>query len=134
MATDLQHEPSVAQLVSGIIDDAQRLMVQHADLLKADIRKDLRDAKEAGYSLGIGGALLGIGGLLLLFMIAHLLNWLWPEYIPLWGGFGIVGGILALAGGVIFFQGQQKLDQINPLPENSVEAVKEDLQWKTNSR
>jgi len=133
MSTDLQHEPSVAQLVSGIIDDAQRLMVQHAELLKADIRKDLHDAKEAGFSLGIGGALLGAGGLLLLFMFAHLLNWLWPDYIPLWGGFGIVGGVLALVGGIFFFRGQQQLDEINPLPENSVEAVKEDLQWKTKS-
>jgi len=129
MSTDLQHEPSVAQLVSGIIDDAQRLMVQHAELLKADIRKDLHDAKEAGYSLGIGGVLLGAGGLMLLFMIAHLLNWMWE--LPLWGGFGIVGGVLALAGGILFFRGQQQLDKINPLPENSVEAVKEDLQWKT---
>jgi len=131
MATDLQHEPSVAHLVSGIIDDAQRLMVQHAELLKADIRKDLHDAKEAGYALGFGGALLGGGGLMLLIMVALLLNWLWPDYIPAWGGFGIVGGVLALAGGLLFFRGQQQLDKINPLPENSVEAVKEDLQWKT---
>jgi len=131
MATDLQHEPSVAQLVSGIIDDAQRLMVQHADLLKADIRKDLRDAKEAGYSLGVGGGLLGAGGLLLLFMVAHFLHWMWD--VPLWGSFGITGGILTLAGGFLFYRGQGQLDKINPLPENSVEAVKEDLQWKTKS-
>jgi len=129
MATDLQHEPSVAQLVSGIIDDAQRLMAQHAELLKADIRKDLHDAKEAGYSLGIGGGLLGAGGLLLLFMVAHFLNWMWE--IPLWGGYGITGAVLALAGGLLFFRGQQQMDKINPLPENSIEAVKEDLQWKT---
>lgn len=129
MATDLQHEPSVAHLVSGIIDDAQRLMVQHAELLKADIRKDLRDAKEAGYSMGIGGALLGGGGLMLLIMAAMLLYEL--AHLPLWGSFGIVGGVLALAGGIFFFRGQQQMDKINPLPENSVEAVKEDLQWKT---
>jgi len=130
MSTDLQHEPSVAHLVSGIIDDAQRLMVQHADLLKADIRKDLHDAKEAGYSLGIGGLLLGGGGLMLLFMFAYLLHELG---LPLWGSFGIVGGVLTLAGGIFFFRGQQQMDKINPLPENSVEAVKEDLQWKTKS-
>jgi hypothetical protein len=132
MATDVQHDPGVAQLLSGIIDDTQRLLVQHAELLKADIRKDLHDAKEAGYSLGFGGAMLGAGGLLLLFMIAHLLNWMWE--LPLWGGFGITGGILALAGGLLFFRGQQQLDKIDPLPENTVQAVKEDLQWKTNRK
>jgi len=131
MSTDLQHEPSVANLVSGIIDDAQRLMAQHAELLKADIRKDLLDAKEAGYALGIGGALLGAGGFLLLFMVAHFLNWMWD--IPLWGGFGITGSLLALIGGILFYRGQVKLEKIDPLPENSVQAVKEDLQWKTKS-
>jgi len=134
MATDVQHEPSVAQLVGGIIEDAQRLMVQHAELLKADIRKDLHDAKEAGFALGIGGVLLGAGGLLLLCMLALLLNWLWPDHIPLWGGFGIVGGILALAGGILFYRGQLQMEKIDPLPENTVQAVKEDLQWKTNQR
>jgi hypothetical protein len=129
MSTDLQHEPSVARLVSGIIDDAQRLMVQHAELLKADIRKDLRDAKEAGYSMGIGGALLGAGGLLLLFMVVFMLHEL--AQLPMWGSFGIVGGVMALGGGLLFFRGQQQMEKINPLPENSVEAVKEDLQWKT---
>jgi len=117
--------------VSGIIDDAQRLMVQHAELLKADIRKDLHDAKEAGYVLGLGGVLLGAGGLMLLFMFVYLLDWLCYPQLPLWGSFGIVGGVLAIAGGIFFFRGQQQLDKINPLPENSVEAVKEDLQWKT---
>jgi len=117
--------------VSGIVDDAQRLMVQHAELLKADIRKDIRDAKEAGYSLGLGGVLLGGGGLMLVFMFALLL---WEKAgLPLWGSFGIVGGVLAIVGGIFFFRGQQQLDKINPLPENSVEAVKEDLQWKTKS-
>jgi hypothetical protein len=133
MATDVQSEQSVAKLVSGIIDDAQRLMVQHADLLKADIRKDLRDAKEAGFHLGIGGVLIGAGGLLLMIALALLLNWLWPA-LPYWGGFAIVGGVLAMAGGVLFYRGQEKLDSINPLPEESVQAVKEDLRWQTNPK
>jgi len=133
MATDLHSEPGVAQLVSGIIDDAQRLMVQHAELLKADIRKDLRDAKDAGFSLGTGGGLIGVGGLMLMIALALLLTWLWPA-LPYWGGFAIVGGVLALVGGVLFYRGQEKLDAINPLPEESVEAVKEDLRWKTNPK
>jgi len=66
--------------------------------------------------------------------LALLLHWLWPEYITYWGGFGIVGGILTLAGAILFVRGQQQLEKINPLPENSVEAVKEDLQWRTNRK
>lgn len=133
MATDLQTptEPSITRLVSGIVDDTQRLMEQQANLLKQEIRNDLREAKETGLVLGIGGALLGAGSVLLLFMVVHFLSWLVPE-LPHWGSFGIVGGLVAAAGGIVFYQGQQKLDKLNPLPEQSAEAMKETLQWKTN--
>jgi len=136
MATDVspQTEPSVSRLLGGIVDDAQRLMAQQADLLKADIRKDLREAKETGLALATAGVLLGLGGLLLLLMLVHLLNWLWPEQLPLWGSYGIVGGVLTAVGVAAFIHGRQKLDQLNPLPENSVEALKENLQWQTNPR
>jgi len=136
MATDVGHqtEPSISRLVGGIIDDTQRLLAQQTDLLKADIRKDLREAKETGLALGLAGVLLGLGGLLLLFMFVHLLHWLWPEQLPLWGSFAIVGGLLTAVGAGAFIHAKQKLDNLNPLPENSVEAMKENLQWKTNPR
>ena len=135
MATDVgpQNEQSVSKLVSGIVEDAQRLMGQQADLLKADIRKDLREAKETGLAMGFAFVLLGVAGLLLLFMIVHFLSWQWPD-LPLWGSFGIVGGLLGIAGIVAFVYGQAKLEKLNPLPENSVEALKENLQWTTNPR
>lgn len=135
MPTDVspQTEPSMSRLVSGIIDDTQRLLTQHAELLKADIRKDLREAKETGLALGLAAVLLGLGGLLLLIMLALLLSWLWPQ-LPLWGSFAIVGGAVTAIGAAAFFYGREKLEHLNPLPENSVEAVKEDLQWKTNPR
>jgi len=136
MATDVGHQndTSVSRLVAGIIDDTQRLLTQQTELLKADIRKDLRETKDTGLALGLATVLLGLGGLLLLFMLVYLLNWLWPEQLPLWGSFGIVGGLLTAVGAVAYYHGRQKLEHLNPLPENSVEAIKENLQWKTNPR
>lgn len=133
MATDVTNENSVTQLVSGIVDDTQRLLKQQGELLKADIRKDLREAKEVGITMIAAGSLLGSGGLLLLFMLVHLLSWAIPD-LPLWGSFGIVGGLLALAGGIVFYRGQEKLENLNPLPEHSAEAIKENLQWTTNRK
>jgi hypothetical protein len=135
MATDVspQNEPSVSNLVSGIVEDTQRLLGQQADLLKADIRKDIREAKEMGLAMGLAFVLLAGAGLLLLFMIVHFLSWQWPD-LPLWGSFGIVGGLLGIAGVAAYFYGQAKLEKLNPLPENSVEAMKENLQWTTNPR
>jgi len=134
MATDVTDQnTTVTGLVSGIIDDTQRLFKQQAELLKADIKKDIKEAKEAGASMIVAGALLGSGGLLLLFALVHLLSWAIPQ-LPLWGSFGIVGGLLALAGGIAFYRGREKLEHLNPLPENSAQALQENLQWKTNPK
>lgn len=134
MATDVTDQnATVTGLVSGIIDDTQRLFKQQAELLKADIKKDIKQAKEAGVSMMAAGALLGSGGLLLLFALVHLLSWAIKD-LPLWGSFGIVGGVLALAGGIAFYRGREKLDNLNPLPENSAQALQENLQWKTNPK
>jgi hypothetical protein len=130
MATDVMpdNQTSVTGLVSGIIDDATRLLRQQADLLK-----DLKEAKEVGMSMAIAGALMGVGGLLLSFMLVHFLSWAFPD-LPHWGSFAIVGALFAAAGGIVFYLGREKLDKLSPLPENSMEAVKENLQWQTNPR
>jgi hypothetical protein len=135
MATDVmpKNETSVTGLVSGIIDDTQHLLKQQVDLLKADLRKDIKEAKEVGMSMAIAGALLGVGGLLLSFMLVHFLSWAFPD-LPHWGSFAIVGGLFAAAGGTVYYLGREKLEKLNPLPENSMEAVKENLQWQTNPR
>lgn len=123
--------PSMTRLVSGIIDDTQRLLNHQVELLKLDLRKDLREAKEAGMALVVAGSILAGGALLLLFMLVHLLSWAVPT-LPLWGCFGIVGGLVTLVGGMVFYHGREKLDNLNPLPEESVQGMKENLQWKTN--
>jgi hypothetical protein len=134
MATDVstQNEPSVTQLVSGIITDAERLMGQQLDMFKAELKKDIRDTRETGELLAIGGALLSVAGLMLLISLALLLTWLTDGRLPYWASFGMVGLIVAAGGGIVFYRGRQKLEKLNPLPEKSAEALKENLQWKTN--
>jgi hypothetical protein len=133
MATDVMPnaEPTMTRLVGGIIDDTQRLLKQQADLLKADLRQEIKDAKEVGLSMAVAGALLSVGGLLLSFMLVHFLSWAIPD-LPHWGSFGIVGGLFAAAGGIVFYLGREKLNKLAVPGEQVVEGLKENLQWKTN--
>jgi len=121
----------MSRLVSGIIDDTQRLLKQQADLLKADLRQEIKDAKEVGMSMAVSAALLSVGGLLLSFMLVYFLSWAIPN-LPLWGSFGIVGGLLAAAGGIVFYLSREKLQKLPTPGEQTVEGLKENLQWKTN--
>jgi hypothetical protein len=134
MATDIQTGPdtSMTGLVNGIITDVQDLFKQQVALLRVEIRDDLAKAKEAGVSLAIGGGLAGIGGILLGAMLALVLSWAtgWAA----WVGFGIVGTVLMIAGLALCWAGMKRLETVKTVPVQSVEAVKENVQWATNQK
>jgi hypothetical protein len=126
------NEPSLSGLVGGIVDDAQKLIEQQFTLLKLDLRKDLDRAKDTGMMLGLAVGLLSAAGLLMLFMLVHLLEWLTRPNLEWWVCYALVGGVVALVGGVLFYRGKQKLETLNVVPEQTAEGLKENLQWKTN--
>ena len=133
MATDFQTEtgPSVTSLLKGIVADAQNLFQQQLALFRAEIKDDLR--KTIGILIAIvsGAFMVAVGGALGCFMLVHLLNSLAPV-IPLWGCFGIVGGCIALVGGITAYAAVSKFKPFNPLPDESVQALKENVRWITN--
>jgi len=128
---ETENSPPVTTLVSGIINDAQELIRQQLTLFQVELKNDLRRTKEATIPLVIGGVVCLLAGVILCFMLAHLLEWGFRPDLPLWGAFGIVGLVLAIAGGALVFWGKSKFDAFNPLPDKSVEALKENIQWKT---
>src|SRR5262245_39103814 len=101
------NEPSLSSLVGGILDDAQKLIEQQFAVLKADFRKEKEHARDTGVMLSLGISLLSAAGLLLLFMLVYLLEWLARPNLELWACFALVGGALALVGGVEFYRGRQ---------------------------
>jgi len=136
MAIELRNgpEPSVTSLVSGIIHDVQELMRQQLALFKEEITNDFHKAKEVAISvaiswaLGLGAVVVGTGMLLL--MLVHLLHW--ATQLPLWGCYGLVGAAALALGTGLLYAGKKKLETLHPLPEQSVQALKENVQCLTN--
>jgi len=135
MAVDVKPESdtSVTSLVGGIISDAQDLFKQQFELLKHDVREDLRKARDASQMLAIGLAFGLTGAMLLAFTLAHLLAWAAPA-LPLWACYGICGAVFAAIGGALSYAGIQKFETVDPLPQKSAEALKENVQWLTNPK
>jgi hypothetical protein len=135
-------EQSMTRLVSGILDDAQELVRQQFALMKHEIRKDLREAKEASLSLVAGGVLLGMGLVMFGFMLVYLIYWLISPGTAgsaaapqlLWVCFLIVGCFFALCSLGLFYVGKRKIEAINPLPEETLTAARENLQWTTKPK
>jgi len=135
MSNELQSPPdsSVAALVKGIINDAQELFKQQFALTRREIQEDLRKTRDAALPLAIGLGVAFVGGVMLLITLPLLLHWLWPV-LPLWAAFAIVGGLCAVVGGVLSYVGIKKFQAFNPLPDESFEVLKENVQWITNPK
>jgi hypothetical protein len=135
MANDLRAqsppEPGVTALVSGILHDIQELLKQQVTLFRSEVREDLRKAEEAAVSLAAGLAVTLLGSLLL-FIALPLLLWRAAPALPLWACFAIVGAALAGLGAILLFAGVKRLEAANPLHDQAVEALKENVQWITN--
>jgi F0F1-type ATP synthase assembly protein I len=130
MANHSQTEPTpgVTGLVTGIIHDAQQLIQQQMALLQHEIRSDFEKTKEAATSLVFSLPVLLIGGILLGQMLVYLLQGFFPE-LPLWGCYGIVGGVTTAVGTGLFYLGIKRFGSFNPLPDESAQAMKENVQW-----
>jgi len=133
MASDLHTEPgySVTSLLRGIVSDAQDLMRQQLALFRAEIKDDFRKTVGILIAIGSGAFMVAVGGALLCFMLVYLLASLAPA-LPLWGAFGIVGASVALVGGLVAYVAIAKFKTFNPLPDESVQAFQENVQWIRN--
>jgi hypothetical protein len=115
------------ELVSDLANDAKQLLRQELALAKYEIREEIRKAKSALISLGIGIGLAAIGGLLLIVMLVHVLNAF--AGLPLWSCYAIVGGVCAIMGIVLLYKGKYRLAQIDMIPQQTVETMKENVRW-----
>jgi hypothetical protein len=122
-------------LVGGIINDAQQLIRQELALARREVQEEVNKAKTAALSLAVGVFITVFGGVLLSLMLVHLLHWLtngMPAGFPLWACYGIVGGAFAFLGFLMLYAARSKASDINLMPRQSVETMKENVQWIKN--
>ncbi len=106
--------PSVSATIIGVVADAKELLASELKLTKLEVQREFTKAKAAAVTVAIGVGLGFLGALSLVFMLVHLLATF--TMLPLWGCFGIVGGVLALFGALLATSGKIKSKEINVLP------------------
>lgn len=120
---------TVTGLVSGIVDDAQKLLRQQVEMLKSEVKEDFRRSKRAAEFGGLGIVLLTVGFLGLVTALAYFLH---EHYqFSMWASWGIIGLIFFVAGGALAATSYILLERFNPLPDKTMDALKENLSWKT---
>ena len=126
-------EPSVTSLVSGIVHDAQELIKQQSALIRTELREDFRKTKEASLLLACGALAALPAALLLCFGLVYLLHWSVPA-VELWAWFLIVGGVIGIASAALIYSGVKRFQSFNPLPDESIAALRENLRWRMNPK
>jgi hypothetical protein len=126
-AGDAAGEPSIAQLLSGLLADGQTLIQKELTLARQEVADTLSTARQSAIALGVGASIAAAGSLLLLFAlvygVADGFN------LPLWLSYLIVGAILLVVGALALISGVNRLKQVRPVPSEAIDSVRKDLQW-----
>jgi uncharacterized membrane protein YqjE len=125
-------EPTLTDLVQGIAEDAQRLMKQQYQMLRAEVRDDIRRTKSALAYMGAGIAATLIGAIFLVVALPLLINWAF-DLAP-WAGWAIMGGVMLVLGIIGLLLGRRIFQKNNPLPDKTLNALEENLSWIANRR
>jgi hypothetical protein len=143
MANEVQTPPeeaSMTGLLRGIINDIGDLIRQEIRFARSEIKSDARKVLRAGAALALGAGVAGLGVVLVAFMLVHLIHTLSlpagtaEPGIPLWGCFGIVAAVFLAVGGLMVFMGVKGFQNVNPLPDETANNVKENVEWIMNSK
>ena len=123
-------EKSLGQLFSELTSDLSTLMRKEVELAKVETKEEVSRAGKAGGMLG-GGAFAGYFALLFL---SFALAWLLDEWMHTALAFLIVGLLYAVVAAVLVVRGRARLQNVNPVPQQTVETLKEDVQWAKAQR
>ena len=119
-------EASVGELARQLSEQTSRLVRQEMELAKAEL-------SIKGKQAGLGAGLFGGAGVLGLFALGALTAAVIAALslaMATWLAALIVAVVYGAAAGVAALMGRRKVQEaLPPVPQDSVESVKEDVQW-----
>ena len=125
MANHTIGERSAGEIMQDVVRDVGEVVRGEVRLAKAEMTETARNAGKAGGFFG-GAAVAGLMATasLVLAGIAGL-----ALVMPLWLAALIMGVLLACIGGAAYAGGRSKLKEVHPVPEKTVQTIKDDVQW-----
>jgi len=124
-------EQSVGELVAALSRDLSTLVRQEVELAKVEMSEK---GKKAGLGAGMFGA-AGVAGLLALICLSAMAIIVLNAWLRDWLAALIVTLVWAAVAGVLALRGRQELRELgSPVPEQTKETIKEDIEWAKNPK
>jgi MFS family permease len=123
--SDLRERP-IGELLKQLSEETTTLVRKELDLAKAEMAEK---GKQAGKGAGMFGA-AGVIGFLALGALTAFFIMLLDGAVPNWAAALIVAAVYAAIAGVLALTGKKNVKEATPpKPEQTVETIKEDVQW-----
>jgi uncharacterized membrane protein YqjE len=118
-------DKSLGQLFGDLSNEFSDLMQTHVELAKVELRSEsVRAARAAGL---FGGAALA--GYMALVLLSFAAAWGLANVMAAGWAFLIVGAVYAALAAALFTQARQRFKDVNIVPQQTVESLKENVQW-----
>jgi uncharacterized membrane protein YqjE len=127
--SDDPRERSIGELLKRLSEETTRLVHQELELAKAELTEKGRQAGAGAGLLGAAGAigLLAAAALTTCFILAL------DAVMPAWLAALLVAVVYGVIAAVLALRGRDRVKQATPLvPQQTIETVKEDVQWAKN--
>lgn len=118
-------EATLGELFGDLSRGFSQLMRQEIQLAKTELREEASKAGKAAGQL-TGAAITGHMSLLVASLAAA---WALGEVIPVAAGLLIVAIVHAVIAAVLYTRGRDQAKDINPVPDETIDTLKEDARW-----
>ena len=115
----------LGQLLSDMTSELGTLVRQEIQLAKVETKEELGRAGKAAGSLA--GAAIAAHMALLFLSLA--LAWLLDQAMNRALAFAVVGVVYVIGAAILAAAGRRQVKLINPVPQQTVATLKEDVQW-----
>lgn len=119
----------LGDIVSDLTGDLSRLFRDEVELAKVELRQEAQKAGQAAIVL-VGAALLALIALLILAMaLGFLIADVGGDEPAFSLGFFIAGLLFLIGAGIAGVVGRNRLSQVNPKPEQTIETLRQDREF-----
>ena len=116
---------SVSEVLHDILRDLQDMVRSEIRLAKVETREELQRAASSAVWLAAGVIGAVSAWIFLLWTLVYAL----ATRLPIWMATLIVAVTMAAATAMLIVGGIRKAKRIQPIPERTLESVKENLEW-----
>ena len=116
---------SLSEVLQDILRNLQDIVRSEVRLAKTELREEADKVKSSALLTGAGAVTALFALLFLLLTIVYALSLV----LPIWAAALIVGSVLAVFAALLLMVGVRHFKQIHPVPERTVETLKEDVEW-----